>query len=515
MHIYLQAQGVLGKTSCAKVLARAINCLNPKDGEPCNECEMCKEALNSSLIDFVEMDAASNNSVDDIRQIRDEVNFLPTKAKYKIYIIDEVHMLSIGAFNALLKTLEEPPEHVKFILATTEPQKLPATILSRCQRFDFKRIEEKYICENLIKICKECKIKYDDEAINLIAELAEGGMRDSLSILERCAEYSDNNLTVNAIKELIGIPKAETISAITMTIIDKDENKALELVKSVVDDGKDISYIIFEIIKYIRDMLMYMSSKSLPQIYNENDQKVMDTIIAKTNKEELLSIIFELSKLANDVKMSSQKSLIFEVGILKLCYKQVESNPPQKHIVVEKQPTKEDKPVENKNEININTEEIKINIKKDEIKEADNKPKAQPVSDLEPPPFSEDDIPPIPPEYDVKPEAKPEPKQEKTLGKQVIQGLKEAGLSMVAQWLVGTTFTKTSDNIVEIEGINSIGKDIIKKKENFDKLTEIVSKECGNTMVVKIVDKKSPEKKQDSNTSALSDLGIDVNIIDE
>lgn len=184
-----------GKTSTAKILARAVNCLHPVNGEPCNECEICKAALDGSLTDIVEMDAASNNGVDDIRAIRDEVNFLPTVAKYRVYIIDEVHMLSAGAFNALLKTLEEPPKHVKFILATTEPQKLPATILSRCQRFDFKKIAPEYIIENLQKVCKECDIKYEDGALNLIAELSEGAMRDALSILERCAQDGENNIS--------------------------------------------------------------------------------------------------------------------------------------------------------------------------------------------------------------------------------------------------------------------------------------------------------------------------------
>ena len=183
-----------GKTSAAKVLSRAINCLNPHDGEPCNECSICKSALDGSLTDIVEMDAASNNSVDDVRAIRDEVNFLPTIAKYRVYIIDEVHMLTKEAFNALLKTLEEPPSHVKFILATTEPQKLPATILSRCQRFDFKRIEDTKIVENLEKICKDCNIKHTKGALCLIAELSEGAMRDALSILERCAQDGENNI---------------------------------------------------------------------------------------------------------------------------------------------------------------------------------------------------------------------------------------------------------------------------------------------------------------------------------
>ena len=167
-HAYLFNGGRgTGKTSAAKILARAVNCLNPKDGEPCNECEICKAAIAGSLTDIVEMDAASNNSVEDIRSIRDEVNFLPTKAKYRVYIIDEVHMLSTGAFNALLKTLEEPPEHVKFILATTEPQKLPATILSRCQRFDFKKISDNNIANWLEYVCKESNVKITKEALKI------------------------------------------------------------------------------------------------------------------------------------------------------------------------------------------------------------------------------------------------------------------------------------------------------------------------------------------------------------
>ena len=171
-HAYLFNGGRgTGKTSAAKILARAINCLNPKDGEPCNECEICKGIMSGAITDVVEMDAASNNSVEDIRAIREEVNFLPTVAKYRVYIIDEVHMLSTGAFNALLKTLEEPPEHVKFILATTEPQKLPATILSRCQRFDFKRISNENIIKRLKIVCKEAKIEITEGALNTIAVL--------------------------------------------------------------------------------------------------------------------------------------------------------------------------------------------------------------------------------------------------------------------------------------------------------------------------------------------------------
>lgn len=210
-----------GKTSAAKILARAVNCLNPKDGEPCNECEICKAALSGALTDIVEMDAASNNSVEDIRLIRDEVNFLPTLAKYRVYIIDEVHMLSTGAFNALLKTLEEPPAHVKFILATTEPQKLPATILSRCQRFDFKKISLENIVKRLKVVCESSKIDADENALKIVASLSEGAMRDALSILERCLQDGDNEISEDKVKELVGIPKLSYIEEIVTSVLEK------------------------------------------------------------------------------------------------------------------------------------------------------------------------------------------------------------------------------------------------------------------------------------------------------
>ena len=220
-HAYLFNGGRgTGKTSAAKILARSINCLNPKDGEPCNECEICKGAISGSLTDIVEMDAASNNSVEDIRAIREEVNFLPTKAKYRVYIIDEVHMLSTGAFNALLKTLEEPPEHVKFILATTEPQKIPATILSRCQRFDFKRISNEDIIKRLEIVCKESNIEATKGALSVIATLSEGAMRDSLSILERCIQDGENKIDEEKVKDLVGIPKLTFIYKIVKSIVE-------------------------------------------------------------------------------------------------------------------------------------------------------------------------------------------------------------------------------------------------------------------------------------------------------
>ena len=270
MHIYLIGGRGTGKTTSAKILARAVNCLSPQDGEPCNECEICKEILDGSLTDVVEMDAASNNSVEDIRAIRDEVNFLPTKAKYRVYIIDEVHMLSVGAFNALLKTLEEPPEHVKFILATTEPQKLPATILSRCQRFDYKKISDEDIIKRLKIICSESDIKITEDALKTIAVLSEGAMRDSISILERCSQESGDEITIEMVKDLVGLPNLKYINKISSAIIDTDEMLALEAIDEVINDGKDLYNFLWEVIKYVKDILVYKSTQKL-ELYSETD----------------------------------------------------------------------------------------------------------------------------------------------------------------------------------------------------------------------------------------------------
>ena len=266
-----------GKTSSAKILARAINCLNPQNGEPCNECEICKEALNGSLTDIVEMDAASNNSVEDIRQIRDEVNFLPTKAKYRVYIIDEVHMLSTGAFNALLKTLEEPPEHVKFILATTEPQKLPATILSRCQRFDFKKISEEDIESRLEVVCKDAQIEITPQALKIISNLAEGAMRDALSILERCVQDGEAKIDEDKIKDLVGIPKFTYINNITKAIIENNSDEALQAIEDILKEGKDLTNLLWEMIKYVKDILIYKTSKAT-SIYSEEEIKEISNL---------------------------------------------------------------------------------------------------------------------------------------------------------------------------------------------------------------------------------------------
>ena len=314
-----------GKTTTAKILARAVNCLNPQDGEPCNECEICKAALSGSLTDIVEMDAASNNSVDDIRAIRDEVNFLPTLAKYRVYIIDEVHMLSTGAFNALLKTLEEPPAHVKFILATTEPQKLPATILSRCQRFDFKKISNDDISKRLEYVCKESNIEITKEALKIISVLADGAMRDALSILERCIQEGNDKIDENLVKDLVGIPKLTFIAQIMKAIAEYKVEDILKTIEDITNQGKELNNLLWEIIKYTKDMLVYKTGGKL-EIYSQDELKQMDEISKQISKERLLQIIYALSELENNMKWSSQKTVLFEVEMIKLCSPQESVN---------------------------------------------------------------------------------------------------------------------------------------------------------------------------------------------
>lgn len=325
-HAYLFSGGRgSGKTTTAKILARAVNCLHPVDGEPCNECEICKQALEGTLVDISEIDAASNNGVDNIRDIREEVEFIPTNGKYRVYIIDEVHMLSTGAFNALLKTLEEPPKHVIFILATTEPQKLPVTILSRCQRFDFKRISIEDIIKRLKIICNESNIEIEDGALKIIAKMSDGAMRDAISILERCIADGSEKITENQIRELVGIPEIDYLLKITNSILSNNPIEILEISENLINSGKDLDVFIWELIKFIRDLLMLHISKDLV-VYKDEEKDKMQELVKIATKERLLALITELSTLQNSMKWASDKEVIFETGIIKITMQEAKPN---------------------------------------------------------------------------------------------------------------------------------------------------------------------------------------------
>lgn len=267
-----------GKTSLAKVFARAINCLNPNDAEPCNECENCLEAISGKAVDIIELDAASNNSVDNIRELRDKAIYLPTKLKYKVYIIDEVHMLSKGAFNALLKILEEPPKHLIFILATTEPERIPKTIISRVQRFDFKRIDEDLIAKNLSRVLDIIGKKYEDDAVAIVARAGAGSMRDALSMLESTISYSDT-LTKDSVLKALGLLDESYSTGIAQAIFTRNLEKYYLSLDKLFLDGKDEAMIIDGIIKALREILYDKVNKT--HKYNFSfDIKLMDIINA-------------------------------------------------------------------------------------------------------------------------------------------------------------------------------------------------------------------------------------------
>lgn len=310
-----------GKTSCAKIFARAINCLHPKDGNPCNECEICRGALDGSIMDITEIDAASNNGVDNIREIRDEVSYSAAQAKYKIYIIDEVHMLSGGAFNALLKTLEEPPPYVVFILATTEAHKLPATITSRCQRFDFKRISVHDIVIRLREITTAEGVSADIEALELVARLADGAMRDALSILDQCISALTDKITVEGVNAVMGVAPDEAVAKMVSAIADKDNAALLSALSDVVRDGKDVSQFIDTLIRRFRDILVCKVTSDADGLF-EYAAEVIDEIqraAKRFSAQELSYIVESLCAASADAKWQKNAKVLYELALLRLC----------------------------------------------------------------------------------------------------------------------------------------------------------------------------------------------------
>ena len=309
-----------GKTTMAKIFARAINCLNPKDGNPCNECEMCKGILSDSILDVVEIDAASNNSVDNVREIRDEVVYAPSQAKYKVYIIDEVHMLSAGAFNALLKTLEEPPEHVKFILATTDPHKLPATILSRCQRFDFKKITPISIAQRVKMVANATDIKIEEDAALLIARLADGAMRDALSILDQCIAVGDKAISHQKVLDVVGIVSDDFIAEIVDDIKDRNTEGLVNGVERLSSSGRDILRFASDLVLYFRNLLMCKLSNNPNDILDVSKQYLDRMMLqAKTfSKDQIIGIIKELSSFEPQLKYALNQRVFLEVMLISI-----------------------------------------------------------------------------------------------------------------------------------------------------------------------------------------------------
>ena len=314
-----------GKTTMAKIFARAVNCLQPRQGNPCNECQVCRGILDGTILDVVEIDAASNNSVDNVRGIIDEVVYTPTHARKKVYIIDEVHMLSTGAFNALLKTLEEPPQHVLFILATTEPHKLPATVLSRCQRFDFRRISPGGIVQRLMFVAGEAGITLAEEAAYFIASLSEGALRDGISILDQCIATGKNPLLLEDVHEIIGVAPNLLILDTAGNLIDRDAKGAVEAIDRLIAGGKDPGQFLQGMIQLFRDVLVYKAGNSIePLLSMTGEERARIPALAeKLSMAEALMAVRELSDLENGIRWSSSPRILLEMAFLRICEREM------------------------------------------------------------------------------------------------------------------------------------------------------------------------------------------------
>ena len=307
-----------GKTTVAKIFAKAVNCEHPVNGSPCGECAMCRSIAAGTSMNVIEIDAASNNGVDNIREIREEVAYRPTEGKYKVYIIDEVHMLSIGAFNALLKTLEEPPEYVIFILATTEVHKIPITILSRCQHYDFKRISIETITDRMRDLMQEEQVEVEEKALRYVAKAADGSMRDALSLLDQCiAFYLGQKLTYDNVLEVLGAVDTDVFSRLLRSVIRRDVPKVLDIVDDLVMQGRELTQLATDFTWYLRNLLLVKTSDNIEDVLDvstENMQQLQEEA-GMVEADMLLRYIRIFSELSGQLKYAAQKRVLLEVAL--------------------------------------------------------------------------------------------------------------------------------------------------------------------------------------------------------
>lgn len=511
-----------GKTSIAKIFSRAINCIDSPDGDPCNKCEICKGILSGRNLDVIEIDAASNNGVDNIREIRDEVIYTPTESKYKVYIIDEVHMLSTGAFNALLKTLEEPPKHVVFILATTEPHKLPATILSRCQRFDFKRISSDGIVKRISRIAKENNCDLTTDAGKLIARLAEGGMRDAISILDQCISGDGKNIDVSDVASIVGIVEHTFVEKVADAILKQQTTDIFEHVQQLVDSGKDIKHFISEMVFYFRDLLVIkLTSEPANLTYPLYDDIArFKEKATEIDLELLIAIIKELSVIESSIKWSRNPKVTLEISLIKISERKFSDATDDLKSRIEN--------LENKLATGSftakagRTSETINNIGQSNIQSANNTIQSNAIS----------------PKKNVSSSAKEEisasltsvstssgNKKSETpveFWNDVILEAKSMGRMVVYTSLLDSAAYFIGSSSILIKPANAFNKVSLSKAENHDVVVNILRKRLGEDIIVKIASEKTEsfleEEKDDpiKRAKALAEMAnIPFNIIDE
>jgi len=361
-----------GKTSIAKIFAKAINCVHAPIDNPCNECENCKGIQDGTISDIIEIDAASNNGVDEIREIRDKVKYLPGYVKYKVYIIDEVHMLSTGAFNALLKTLEEPPAHVIFILCTTEPQKIPLTIHSRCQRFDFKAITTKDIISKLNEIIEKENISIDKSALQQIALYAEGGLRDAISMLDQARAYSPEHISEEDVNQITGAVSMDMQIKLAEGLIQGNSTKSIEILDNLIAEGKEVRKITYNLIEFFRDILMMRNLQKLDENNPMYQNELFITLSKAVSNRRTFFILDILNKVFNEIKWSTNPKIYLELGFIKITDNEVsgESNLLSQLDDLESRITEIEKIKDNLNALNEAASDLKIKeIIKEETEE--------------------------------------------------------------------------------------------------------------------------------------------------
>ena len=307
-----------GKTSAAKIFSRAVSCLNPVDGNPCNQCDVCKGILNETIMDVIEMDAASNRKIEDIRDLKEKVVYAPTKARYKVYIIDEVHMLTNEAFNALLKTLEEPPKHLIFILATTEPQRLPQTILSRGQRFDFKRLTAKDMISGMKSITDIIGVEVEDKVFSLIAKNSDGAMRDALSLLDQCIAFNDENIKYEDAIKILGIANIDFIFKLVDAIKDENVEESLQMLDFIIAEGKDIPQFLKDLIHHYRNLMITKTSKQPDLLVDWGEIELYKKQLEQMDLDYIIRSLDLLTEAENSMKWSLQPRIILEMSIIKM-----------------------------------------------------------------------------------------------------------------------------------------------------------------------------------------------------
>ncbi|NLM76088.1 MAG: DNA polymerase III subunit gamma/tau [Clostridiaceae bacterium] len=486
-----------GKTTMAKIFSRAVNCLNPSRGNPCNECSVCKGILDNSIMDVVEIDAASNNGVDDVREIREAVMYVPAVARYKVYIIDEVHMLSTGAFNALLKTLEEPPQYVIFILATTEPQKIPATILSRCQRFDFKRISIAGIASRLKTIVIDAGFSADDSALNLIARLSQGGMRDAISLLDQCISLGKERITREDVAEISGLAASEAVNLLAGSIISRDIESALNCIKTSMDEGKDLLNICNQLIEWFRNLMLCKTGGEAEKLIelDEEELTVLRENAANIELDQIINIIKELSETEGKLKWSENQRILFEVALVKLCSgvpvksKEQVSNTPE-FLINETISRLEARIVQLEKKIssvNVNSQKTELKQSAKNISDADSIKKENKIDRL------------LTEEKDK--ELSPDTKGSINIGKvntlkewpQIINDIRARKKMKVYAYLLDTECILTDRNtaLIIVSSDDGLKKTVLSRNESVEVIKESFLRVMGIDVAVKITDEQS------------------------